>query len=249
MARERRSLRLMKVYLAAGAHVHCVLNVSSLYLTEPNGEVTLCLIRARLGQEVRQACTEREYVMSPIWLTPQAHELLQEELSALIQVRSRRSSAVFSTAKGRDDSWDISTEHQSLINEQDRNRRIRCIQEMLIKSVVGREVPDDGVAEPGMLLTVLFETDSEAETFLLANRAGAAHSDTEICSPESPLGQTLCGAREGEFRQYRLPNGRAMMVQLIRAVPYLSRGLSGVEADGSHLHSDTSASGSGGASG
>jgi transcription elongation factor GreA len=154
-----------------------------------------------------------------IWLTGQAHELLKRELTELLRQRAMPSAPVLN-GDDRADVWDSSTDHQVLVSEQDRNQRIRRLQEILLNSVVDHEPADDGVAEPGMLLTVRYESDSEVETFLLAQRDEAASADFEVCSPDSPLGRALCGAREGEQRHYRLPDGRAMTVSLIRAVPY-----------------------------
>jgi transcription elongation factor GreA len=170
--------------------------------------------------------------------------MLQKELAQLQRLRGQGFSAVLSTAKGCDDGWVNSMLHQALVGEQDRNRRIRQIQEILINSVVGDEAPDDGVAEPGMVLTVRFEADPVVETFLLAHRAGVAHSDVEVCSPDSPLGRTLCGAREGEWRQYQLPGRRTMTVQLVRAVPYRERILDSPEP-AEPLRCDTSIRGRG----
>ena len=46
------------------------------------------------------------------------------------------------------------------------------------------------------------------------------HGSLEVYSPSSPLGQALLGAKDGEARQYSLPNGNTMKVTLIKAVPY-----------------------------
>jgi hypothetical protein len=46
------------------------------------------------------------------------------------------------------------------------------------------EPPDDGIAEPGMVLTVSY-ADGDEETFLLAEREQDAYPDVEVCSPES----------------------------------------------------------------
>jgi transcription elongation factor GreA len=70
-----------------------------------------------------------------------------------------------------------------------------------------------------MVLTVSYGDGEDEETFLLAEREQDAYPDVEICSPDSPLGRALVGVEEGEQRQYRLPDGQAMTVTLIRAVP------------------------------
>src|SRR5690606_33412738 len=118
---------------------------------------------------------------------------------------------------GRDNDDD-----HAITERRERDQRIRKLQQMLQDPIVGQEPPDDGIAEPGMVVTVSFGDDDE-ETFLLAEREQAAYPDVEICSPDSPLGKALVGAAEGDQRQYSLPDGRSMTVTLVRAVPYGSR--------------------------
>ena len=155
-----------------------------------------------------------------IWLTEQAHELLKQELTGLLRQRARQSAPVLAVAEVDDGHRESAIDHDVLHSDHQRNRRIRQIQETLLHSVVGREMADDGIAEPGMLLTVRYGSDQQDEIFLLAHRVGAAHADVETCSPDSPLGQALCGAREGERREYRLPDERIGTVRLVRAIPY-----------------------------
>ncbi|AXB48968.1 transcription elongation factor GreAB [Amycolatopsis albispora] len=136
-----------------------------------------------------------------VWLTPHAHEQLRAELAAL-------------RAAGPGDELD---DPAGLRHRQ----RVRELEDLLARAVVGEDPPDDGVAEPGMVLTVRY-TDGGAddtETFLLGTRA-AGREDLEICSPESPLGSALIGARPGEQRTYQAPNGRTFHVTLLTAVPY-----------------------------
>lgn len=158
----------------------------------------------------------------PVWLTRQAYELLQQELAELLQDRSRRPSMIMSVEGAGHIDRDNSPEQPVVLDERGRNHRIRRLQEILLNSFVEQDVPDDGVAEPGMVLTARYGNDSEIEieTFLLAHRVPVAYGDVEVCSPDSPLGRALCGAREGEWRRYSLPDGRTATVQLIRAVPY-----------------------------
>ncbi|MCO1656291.1 GreA/GreB family elongation factor [Pseudonocardia humida] len=101
-----------------------------------------------------------------------------------------------------------------------RKARIRRLQEMLLDALVGHEPPDDGIAEPGMPVTVRLDDSGHAETFLLAQRGQGAYPDVETCSPDSPLGRALVGRREGDVCGYSLPDRRPMRATLIRAVPY-----------------------------
>ena len=89
-----------------------------------------------------------------VWLTPQAHHRLRNELTTLLAPR-RGSDADFAS-------------------QRDREARIRQINDLLTNAIVGEDPPDDGVAEPGMVLTVRFDDTGETETFLLGAR-GAEH--------------------------------------------------------------------------
>ena len=100
-----------------------------------------------------------------------------------------------------------------------RQARIRQIQDLLTNAVVGEDPPDDGVAEPGMVLTVRYDDTDEIETFLLGVR-GAEDADIDVYSMQSPLGSAIVGARPGEQRTYSIPSGANLPVTLLKAVPY-----------------------------
>ena len=138
------------------------------------------------------------------WLTPHAHQRLRAELAEL------------SRTAGDDEPTD--QDDRAAIRRQ-RQDRIREIQHLLGNAVVGEDPPDDGIAEPGMVLTVRYDDADDTETFLLGARA-AEHGDIEVYSPDSPLGTALTGARRGERRTYRVPDGSTIGVTLLDAVPY-----------------------------
>jgi transcription elongation factor GreA len=138
-----------------------------------------------------------------VWLTPQAHHRLRNELATLL-----------APARGSDESGD-----SDFASRRDREARIRQINELLTNAIVGEDPPDDGVAEPGMVLTARFDDTGATETFLLGAR-GAEHCTFEVYSPDSPLGAAVIGARQGEQRTYRTPSGATVRVTLLTAVPY-----------------------------
>ena len=86
-------------------------------------------------------------------------------------------------------------------------------------AVVGEDPPDDGLAEPGMVVTIRYDDTGDTETFLLGVR-GAEYGDMEVYSVQSPLGAAIVGARPGERRSYESPSGRRLNVTLLKAVPY-----------------------------
>jgi transcription elongation factor GreA len=137
-----------------------------------------------------------------VWLTPGAHERLQAELASLLRTRPSAGAPAESAHA--------------------RAARIRQLRELLAGAVVGQDPPDDGIAEPGMVLTVRYDDTGDEETFLLGLRA-AEHVDSghlEVYSPTSPLGTALSGARPGDRCAYRVPDGSTVHVTLLRAVPY-----------------------------
>jgi transcription elongation factor GreA len=144
-----------------------------------------------------------------VWLTKEAHDRLLAELSSLLAQRENGATA------------------QADVTDQERRElRIRQLQEVLGTADV-QEPPDDGVAEPGMVLTVRYEDEHDVETFLMADREEAAAyrdlrdlRDLEVCSPQSPMGRALAGAVQGEQREYVAPGGVRMKVTLLKAVPH-----------------------------
>jgi transcription elongation factor GreA len=101
-----------------------------------------------------------------------------------------------------------------------RERRIRHLQELLLDATVGAAPADDGIAEPGMVLTVRLDDAPETETFLLAESGVPASSEVDVYSPASPIGQALLGADEGDTRTCQLPDGHTISITLLAAKPY-----------------------------
>ncbi|MGV0625614.1 GreA/GreB family elongation factor [Mycolicibacter minnesotensis] len=134
-----------------------------------------------------------------VWMTQQAKDRLLAELAELSAAQPD---------SGGDD----------LAESQARQARIHQIHGLLAVAVVGQDPPDDGVAEPGMVLTVRY-SDGDTETFLLGVRDDD-QSGLEVYSPQSPLGMAIAGARRGEERSYQVPSGASVSVTLLDAVPY-----------------------------
>jgi transcription elongation GreA/GreB family factor len=141
-------------------------------------------------------------------MTHEAHRRLQAELAAL----SLRPGIVVP-----EDFMDY--DDNLVAKYSTRHARIRQIQHLLSNAVVGEDPPDDGIAEPGMVLTVRYDDTGEIETFLLGVR-GAEDAGIDVYSMQSPLGSAISGARAGEQRTYCIPSGANLAVTLLRAVPY-----------------------------
>ncbi|WP_173139890.1 GreA/GreB family elongation factor [Kibdelosporangium persicum] len=148
------------------------------------------------------------------WLSQHAHAALRDELARLLRHQHTTGNADPDvTTADRDD-------HDTIVRTGQRQARIREIQDLLRDAVVGEDPPDDGIAEPGMVLTVRYDDDNDTETFLLGLRHEAELGDIEVYSPDSPIGIALYGARRGEQRTYTVPNGDTVRVTLLDAAPY-----------------------------
>lgn len=140
-----------------------------------------------------------------VWISPQAYERLQRELATLRELHT--------AASGGD------SDENSDALQRWQQARIRQIYDLLLDAAVGKDPPDDGIAEPGMVLTIRYDDTGDIETFLMSVR-GAEYGGIEVYSNQSPLGAAIAGARPGERRRYTLPSGAAVSVTLLDAVPY-----------------------------
>ncbi len=143
-----------------------------------------------------------------VWMTRRAYIRLQAELAGL---RSQPAIEV------PDDFMDY--DNNVVAAYRARQARIGQIHDMLANAIVGVDPPDDGVAEPGMVLTVRYDDTGDTETFLLGVR-GAEDADIEVYSAQSPLGSAIVGARPGEQRTYSIPSSDDVPVALLDAVPH-----------------------------
>ena len=141
-----------------------------------------------------------------VWISPQAHERLHRELDTL--------RFLFSAGIADED-----TDENAAAVRRAWEVRIQQIHDLLINAVVGEDPPNDGIAEPGMVVTIRYDTTGDTNTFLLGVH-GAEYADMAVYSIESPLGAAIAGARAGERRTYLLPTGAALAVTLLKAVPY-----------------------------
>jgi transcription elongation factor GreA len=153
------------------------------------------------------------------WLTQEAYNRLKHELDELIENRPVIAAKI-NASREEGDLKENGGYHAAREEQGQQEARIRHLQELLRTAKVGEAPANDGFAEPGMVLTILYEGDGDTERFLLATREEGAEGALEVYSPESPLGKALLGAKEGETRSYELPNGSTQKVTLVKAVPY-----------------------------
>ncbi len=153
------------------------------------------------------------------WLTQEAYDRLKHELDALIANRP----VVAAEINARREEGDLRENggyHAAREEQGQQEARIRQLQELLRTAQVGQAPSESGVAQPGTVVIVRYEGEDETETFLLGSREEGTHGDLEVYSPHSPLGKAILGAKDGETREYELPDGGTMKVTLISAEPF-----------------------------
>ena len=156
-----------------------------------------------------------------IWLTSEAFDKLQEELENLRGPVRSEVIARISAAREEGDLKENGGYHAAREEQSKTEARIRQLEDMLRRAEVGETPPDDGIVEPGMLVTTRFVGDSEVETFLLGAREMEDTTEgLQVFSPQSPLGSAIIGSKIGDTVTYEAPNSKQLKVEIVEAVPY-----------------------------
>lgn len=154
------------------------------------------------------------------WLTQEAYNQLKAELEYLSGPARTEIATKIAEAREEGDLRENGGYHAAKEEQGKQELRVRQLTQMLENAKVGEAPADDGVVEPGMVVTIAFDGDEDDTlTFLLASREYASE-DTTTYSPQSPLGQGVSGKKVGEEAEYELPNGKMAMVKILQAKPY-----------------------------
>lgn len=154
-----------------------------------------------------------------VWLTQSKYDALTAELEDL---RGPARAAIVEKVSQARDEGDLKENGGYHAAREDLGKldgRIAQLVEMLKNARVGETPADDGVVEPGMLVTFRFVGDDDTEQFLLGAREMAG-DDVQVYSPQSPLGEAINGHKKGETVSYPAPNGKLLDVEIVDAVPY-----------------------------
>jgi transcription elongation factor GreA len=154
------------------------------------------------------------------WLTQEAYDQLKAELDHLTGQARVEIAKKIEQAREEGDLKENAGYHAAKEEQGKMEARVRQLTQLLQNAKVAEAPADDGVVEPGMVVTIAFDgDDTDTMTFLLASREFAT-SDIETYSPQSPLGSGVNGKRAGDEAAYELPNGRTARVKILAAKPY-----------------------------
>ena len=154
------------------------------------------------------------------WLTQEAYDRLNAELDHLSGPARVEITQRIEAARAEGDLKENGGYHAAKDEQGKMEARIRQLTQILREAKVGTPPgADEGVAGPGMVVTVSYGAGDE-ETFLIGSREEAAVSDITVYSAQSPLGRALTGAKPGETVSYEAPNGKQISLELLKAAPY-----------------------------
>ena len=152
------------------------------------------------------------------WLTQEAYDRLSKELEEAKGPRRADIVAKIEAAREEGDLKENGGYHAAKDEQGKREARIRQLQQLLESAQVGQRPPDDGVVEPGMLVTARLAGDEVR--FLLGSRE-VAGDGIEVYSEKSPLGAAILGKRAGDTASYTTPSGKEVTVDVIDAKPFV----------------------------
>ena len=139
---------------------------------------------------------------SVTWLTQEAYDRLKHELDYLTGEGRAEIVSRIEAAREEGDLKENGGYHAAKDEQGKREARIRQLQQLLESAQVGQAPPDDGVVEPGMLVTARLAGDEVQ--FLLGSRE-VAGDGIEVYSEKSPLGAAILGKRAGDTATYVTP--------------------------------------------
>ncbi|WP_457252785.1 transcription elongation factor GreA [Pedococcus sp. P5_B7] len=152
------------------------------------------------------------------YLTQEAFDRLKAELDQMSGEGRTEIAKKIEAARDEGDLKENGGYHAAKEEQGKMEARIRQLTQLLENAVVGAKPADDGIVEPGMVVTV--EMFGDDVTFLLGSREIAGDSDLEVYSEKSPLGAAINGKKVGDKASYKAPNGKVIQVSVKGATPH-----------------------------
>ena len=148
------------------------------------------------------------------WLTRAQYDALKAELTERIEQRRPEIAKLIDAARQEGDLRENGGYHAAR-NEQ-------SMKEMLEHAEVGETPANDGVVEPGMVVTATVA--GREQKFLLGSRDAGGDLGIQVFSARAPLGAAVMGHKPGDKLTYEAPNGKTIEVEILECVPYGQEG-------------------------
>lgn len=153
------------------------------------------------------------------WITQAQYDSLKAELTDRAENQRPAIARLIDAARQEGDLRENGGYHAAR-NEQSLNEtRIRTLQSIIEHAKVGATPADDGIVEPGMLVTATVA--GREQKFLLGSRDAGGDLGVQVFSAQAPLGAAVIGHRAGDTLSYAAPNGRQIEVEILEVVPFV----------------------------
>jgi transcription elongation factor GreA len=153
------------------------------------------------------------------FLTQGAYDRLKAELDELSGPGRTEIAKKIEAAREEGDLKENGGYHAAKEEQGKMEARIRQLTQLLETAVIGETPADDGIVEPGMVVTV--DMFGDEETFLLGSRE-ITDDSIHVFSEKSPIGAAVNGAKVGDKVSYTAPTGKSISVEITAAVPYVA---------------------------
>jgi transcription elongation factor GreA len=147
------------------------------------------------------------------WLTQEAYDRLEKELSTLINVGRGDIAKRIQEAREEGDLKENGGYHAAKEEQGKIEARINRIEQILSTAQVGDAPKAHGVVEQGLVITV--NLNGSEKKFLLGS-AEISDDSVEVYSPDSPIGSAILGKKVGDDLEVFLPNGKAIKVKILK---------------------------------
>lgn len=154
-----------------------------------------------------------------VWLTRDAFDKLAAELEDLKTNGRPAVSAKIAAAREEGDLSENGGYHAAREEQGQMESRISQLERMLHSAQVGDAPTNPDEVTVGTLVTIAYFGDrDDSDTFLLGSREMLGLDDdieTQVFSPQSPLGRAVLGASKGDEVSYVAPNGKTIEVTIL----------------------------------
>ena len=147
------------------------------------------------------------------WLTQAAYDRLVAELENLLTFARQDIAQRIQEAREEGDLKENGGYHAAKEEQAKIEARIVRLEEILSSSVVGEAPETHGIVQQGTVVKLTMNG-SEME-FLLGSAEIAEGTGIEVYSPDSPIGQTVLGAKIGDELTFTAPNGKQREVKIL----------------------------------
>ncbi|MDO4665120.1 MAG: transcription elongation factor GreA [Actinomycetaceae bacterium] len=156
--------------------------------------------------------------METTWLTQDAYDKLVGELTHRKEEVRMEIAKRIDAARQEGDLKENGGYHAAREEQAMNETRIAQLEELLEGAHVGETPADDGIIEPGMIVSVKMA--GREMRFLLGTREASEGLGIEVFSPDAPIGKALMGHHSGDTVEYKAPNGKMIKVEVGDVTPY-----------------------------